>query len=261
MCSIDCTAIYRSDEYVAKHPDLFAQDADWKIEKLTPLIDIWLSHVAPSEGRLGVLDIGGGAGLILRGLCDHIAGRHNRPVTKYALDLSRAMLLRQRQVNPDLHKTLNEDVRHSSLADKQIDLALMIDVLEHVPAPAEALAEVSRFARSCILKVPLEDNLALRLANVKNRGRTARTLASELGHINLFNARSLRRLIEAHLGSILHFSFADAFGYMTHCSRQGRPLRRADRIANGLCARLHKYSPGLASRLFTDFALVLVRCH
>jgi hypothetical protein len=48
------------------------------------------------------------------------------------------MLDVQRKNNPDIKQTLNEDVRHTSLRDKHIDLMLMIDVLEHVPNPEEA---------------------------------------------------------------------------------------------------------------------------
>jgi len=72
------------------------------------------------------------------------------------------MLDVQRKNNPDIKQTLNEDIRHTSLRDKHIDLMLMIDVLEHVPNPEEALEEARRVSHFLILKVPLEDNLLLR---------------------------------------------------------------------------------------------------
>ena len=72
------------------------------------------------------------------------------------------MLDVQRKNNPDIKQTLNEDIRHTSLRDKHIDLMLMIDVLEHVPNPEEALEEARRGSHFLILKVPLEDNLLLR---------------------------------------------------------------------------------------------------
>ena len=136
------TALYQTGQYVRNHPLLHAEDASWKIGQILPLVDSFIGYQKKTE--VTVLDVGGGAGLILKAVSMYINREHNVKVNKIALDLSPDMLERQKSENPDLKRALNEDIRNTSLNNKEIDLTLMIDVLEHVPSPEEALEEVRR---------------------------------------------------------------------------------------------------------------------
>ena len=136
----------------------------------------------------------------------------------------------------------------------------MIDVLEHVPEPTAALQELKRISRHVIFKVPLEDHLLTKLTNFFNRGETKKRLATELGHVNLYVADSLRNQIREHLGQILHFSYTNAYAYeILRCAQNDTGGSRL-RLVNRLCANLHRMFPGWAARVYTDFVLVLVEC-
>ena len=173
---------YLTDEYVAKHPSIHEEDSPWKIIKVLPLVDLCIEKI--NKRHITLLDAGGGAGLILSAVSNHIKQRHGREVTKIAVDMSPGMLEVQRKNNPDLRKALNEDIRRTSLGDKEIDIALMIDLLEHVPDPVKALEEAKRISSFVILKVPLEDNLLLGAVNFMKRGKVRQHLIEDAGHIN-----------------------------------------------------------------------------
>ena len=86
------------------------------------------------------------------------------------------------------------DVTRLPFPDGAFDLVLGIEVLEHVPDPAQALAEVKRVGREhFLLSVPREP--IWRLANLA-RGRYARDLGNTPGHVNHWSARAFRTLVD-----------------------------------------------------------------
>jgi ubiquinone/menaquinone biosynthesis C-methylase UbiE len=196
--------------------------------------------------------------LILKAVADHLRTRHQIGINKYALDLSPGMLDVQRKNNPDIKQTLNEDVPHTSLRDKHIDLMLMIDVLEHVPNPEEALEEARRVSHFLILKVSLEDNLLLRTWNWIHGGEPRRRNARLIGHINTYNYAKLRSQIEKHAGEIVDHYYTNQFQYLAQWDHTRLPLRHT--IQNWAGATLFRFSPAMTSLIFFDYVMVLVRC-
>ena len=51
-------------------------------------------------------------GLILKAVADHLGMRHQISVNKYVVDLTPGMIDVQRKNNPDIKRSLNEDVHH-----------------------------------------------------------------------------------------------------------------------------------------------------
>lgn len=71
-------------------------------------------------------------------------------------------------------------------ADGAFDAAILSHVVEHVAEPRSLLQESARVARRVVVEVPLELHL-----------RTANFEWDDTGHINVFNRRSIRYLIES----------------------------------------------------------------
>lgn len=84
--------------------------------------------------------------------------------------------------------------------DGEFDLACAIEVLEHVPEPAQTLAEMARVARRGLLvSVPREP--LWRALNVA-RGAYVRDLGNTPGHVNHWSKRGFVRLL-GRFGTVL----------------------------------------------------------
>jgi len=251
--------LYLRDEYISKNPSLHEEDSPWKVDKISPLVDKFISHINKRE--INLLDAGGGAGLILKGISEYIERNYNIRPNKYALDLSPGMLEIQKKRNPDLKKLLNENIKMTSLNNKEIDLTLMIDLLEHIPNPAEALKEVKRISEFVILKVPLEDNLTIKILNFLNRGKLKRDFIEIMGHINFYNFNKLKAQVERYTGHVLDFYFTNLSDYFLNSEHYKNKMKTRNKLLNFIAAHTFKLSPKLSSFIFNDFVIMLVRCY
>ncbi len=85
------------------------------------------------------------------------------------------------------------DIGRLPFGDDQFDLVLAIEVLEHVPFPELALAELSRVARAdLVVSVPREP--IWRAANLA-RGKYIADLGNTPGHINHWGSRRFAELV------------------------------------------------------------------
>lgn len=85
------------------------------------------------------------------------------------------------------------DIGRLPFVDDQFDLVLAIEVLEHVPFPELALAELNRVARAdLVVSVPREP--IWRAANLA-RGKYIADLGNTPGHINHWGSRQFAELV------------------------------------------------------------------
>jgi len=228
---------------------------------LLPLID---RMDFPIEKRkFNILDVGGGSGLILRAISNHIQENNDVIVRKYALDLSSGALQIQKKMNPDLVMELNEDIRETSLRDKEIDLTLMVDVLEHVPEPEKALEELRRISKYVIFKVPLEKNLFHRFVNIKNNGEYRQKMVDDFGHVNVYGYKSIIRQLQDYCGMVIDSSFANCYEYY-HQKRKNDIDFQRDLLFTGaeiVAPGFSRISPSLYSLFLFDFIFLIVQCY
>jgi SAM-dependent methyltransferase len=253
------TGLYLTDEYIKKNPTLHEEDSPWKIGLIEPFVDSFINRL-DHKGKINLLDVGGGAGLILSAVAAYVESKHKVSAHKFALDLSPGMLEIQKMRNPDLRRALHADIRSAPLKDKEIDLTLMIDVLEHVPAPAEALREVKRFSKFILFKVPLEDNLYYNFSDFIRRGKVRQHHIDVIGHINVYRWSTLRKQLEAHAGRVVDYRFTNVFDYFLNSPQHREEMKTRAVLLNQAAAGAYKLSPRLCSLLFYDFVMALVEC-
>ena len=247
--------IYVSGEYIDKNPTLHEEDSAWKIEKIRPFVTLLFEKHLHKE-QVNLLDVGGGAGLILNAVATHIRKIEATYLNKYALDLSSGMLKVQRTHNPDLN-VLNGDIRKTSLRPKSIDLALMIDVLEHVPGPEFALLELRRIANYVIFKVPMEGSLTSRAWNLFDHGKHRKGNIGNLGHVNFYSLPRLLDQIETCLGHVLVFNFTDEFEHILLNEKLNFKAKARAILGN----TTSKVNSKLCSLVFGGFIILLVQCY
>jgi ubiquinone/menaquinone biosynthesis C-methylase UbiE len=248
--------LYLSDEYIKRYPSLHEENSPWKVSKILPLIDELLYRFDKNE--INLLDVGGGAGLILSAVSTYIEQSYNIKVNKFALDMSPGILEIQKKRNPDLKKALKEDICKTSLASKEVDVTLLIDLLEHVSNPTEALKEVGRISKFAIFKVPLECSPFCGVLNFITWGAT-KSARELIGHINVYNFYKLMHQIEKNTGYVMDFSFTNMFDYFLASEYCKRNLRR--KLVNSIAECVFRLSPKLCSFIFEDFVIILVKCY
>lgn len=207
--------------------------------------------------KLNILDVGGGAGLILKIIANEIENKYGVKVNKYLLDLSPLALEIQKKTNPDWKKALNENICNTSLQTKEIDLTLMIDVLEHIPDPILALKEIRRVSKFMILKVPLEYNLYYNIGDLLKKGKFRRQQIETYGHINVYDFSELKSQIEKYAGKVSSYEFTNAHQY--RLSKNNMGLR--SKAINSIASHLYRLSPTLCSRIFFDHVIALLECY
>ena len=252
-------SLYCDDEYILRNPTLHREDSSWKVSKIIPLVDKLMSGFDKNE--MNLLDVGGGAGVIINAVSRYISNKYNIKVNKYLLDLSPGMLEVQMKENPDFKRALNENICETSISEKEMDLTLMVDILEHIPDDYKALMEVKRISKFVIFKVPLEDSLSHRIWNFVRRGKPRRHLAESVGHINFYNFRAVKYRIEKYTGQIMYYYFTNAFDYLRKSEYYWGKMNLIRRLKNIVAEYTYKISPRLCSEIFGDFAMILVKCH
>jgi len=205
-----------------------------------------------------LLDVGGGAGLILKGVADYLR-EENINVKKYALDLSKEMLQIQKENNPDMIMLLEGGIEKTSFREKEIDLVLMVDVLEHVSDPVAALKELSRISKYVIFKVPMENNVYYNILNLVKRGGLRREIYEKVGHVHFYSFRKLRRQLVEYAGDVLEYAFINDFRYMLS-EGYHRKLAVREKVVFASGNVMFGISPFLCSCMFPASVVCLVKC-
>jgi ubiquinone/menaquinone biosynthesis C-methylase UbiE len=145
-----------------------------------------LDKVAAGGGdRDRALEVGCGEGVI----AEKLAQRWKRVA---ALDLPDAGLRAEwrRRPGPDY---VHADGQRLPFADRQFDVVVAAEVLEHLPDPERGLAEMARVsARHLVLSVPREP--IFRSCNLL-AGRYVKDLGNTPGHLNHWSTRSFVRFV------------------------------------------------------------------
>ncbi len=152
------------------------------------LISRWLRTIGSllDENASRIADIGVGEGLALERLpvrAPLVVGVDFRP-DKLAVARTRVPGLRP----------VRADAGMLPFPDRSVDVALCIEVLEHLVTPSAAVAELARISeRGCLVSVPWEP--FFRLGNFA-RGNNVAALGNDSEHVQQFSPARLSRLLK-----------------------------------------------------------------
>ncbi len=113
-----------------------------------------------------------------------------------------ALVPKARQRNPGVTVT-QESIYETKHADDSFDLIFLLEVLEHLDYPDQALSELRRILKPdgyLVLGVPREPLwCSLNMA----RGKYLRHLGNTPGHLNHWSAFTLKRFVRRHFGPVI----------------------------------------------------------
>lgn len=149
-----------------------------------------LTEALPTEAPQSILEVGVGEGEVAQLV------RQRFPGARFVgIDLTDDALVQswqERQLAGAF-----ADIAALPFADATFDLVLAIEVLEHVPDPPRALAEIARVGRAdVVVSVPREP--IWRVANLA-RGKYLSALGNTPGHIQHWGKRSFAALVGTQL--------------------------------------------------------------
>lgn len=185
------TNIYNNNSYISNNPTLHTEDSDFKFNNFVQFLD----KIEIQDNHIKILDIGGGAGLLGLYVLNYFENLNVR-VTMHALDLSSDMLKVQLTNNPKISKTFNCSLEECS--ELNYDLALMIDVIEHIPNNNIAAETLNKISKYVIYNIPIEINAFDLLRNVYNKFNFYKEQKRLLGHVHFFTKKSAISFLKKH---------------------------------------------------------------
>ena len=175
--------LYTSGEYATLNPDWHEGDALHKASVITALL---LGHaMRPAE----VVDVGCGSGLVLRACRDLLGPQGWSEVRFEGWDIAEAAIGRAAR-----WQTEGLSYHHGDFTAEArvVDLALCVDVFEHLPDPAAFLARLASTARAVVFRIPLDDCVYYRA-----RPSRLRRLEQRYGHLHHYHRASALRLLRS----------------------------------------------------------------
>ncbi len=246
--------IYSDGTYLAQNPTLHQEDSDYKMR----YVDELLRAVDWPAKAIRILDIGGGAGVVGRLVCEWFRQR-GHAVECEAIDLSAEMLAEQRRNNPYLKETWLGGIE--LLTGRHFDLVLLLDVIEHVPEHHHFARQLNALTDYIVYNIPTERNLMDYLRNLYMRGRYYPLQTASLGHIHFFSAPAARGFVRRH-----HRLLAARFpAFAEHILRTDHPsylVQRQHRLRAGelrVSALLYRWLPWLAPWLVQGSMFMLAQ--
>jgi Methyltransferase domain len=182
------------------------------------LLDRWTGRLREVIGpvRGTVVDVGTGEGLCLERVL--APGADDTPVPDRVVGIEyrfdKAAVAAQRLTDVDV--TVG-DAGMLPFPDGAADLVMCIEVLEHLPTVAPAVAELARITGDrCVVSVPYEP--WFRLGNL-GRGKNIGRLGNDPEHLHAFTPGRLRRTLAA---SFTDVRVVPAFPWLIAVARGGR---------------------------------------
>lgn len=178
----DSTDRYSSGDYGARHTDWHEQDASFKAREIEP----YVRRAAATDRIDTVVDIGCGTGSVLAHLVQGEVFSGRSTVQAFGVepgDVRQSAL--SASAGMTIHRCTIDQV------DETFDLALLIDVLEHLDDPRAMLRHVARRSRLLVVRQPLLEGFGTFRHDHYRRQR------DELGHINYWNTRSFDDLLRS----------------------------------------------------------------
>ena len=202
-----------------------------------------LAHAIGLRAPASVAEIGCGDGSVLA-----LLGRRGFGIRRVGFEIA-AAAVEIAAARPEIASVEPFDGDHVPAPDDAYDLVFATHVLEHVPAPARLLAELTRVGRAVVIEVPLEANLAARRP-------AARAASAAAGHIQHFDRGQVRRLVaDAHW--TVRAERVDPLARAVHLFDRTTPRARATGLAKWAVRRAAATVPAVGTRLFTmHYALI-----
>ena len=181
---------FYENKYLELNPNLHIADSVEKIKIAVNAIDFLIENKRFRPIKL--VDIGSGSMLVASGVMDYLRKlKSNNPIC-LAVDISGAILQRT-DFYPGIIK-LRADASNLPIGDRDFDLMIMFDLIEHTNKPDLVIREALRVAKYTLIKIPLERSLYTYLRGGKKR---LMHLELKFGHVQHFKRSDIIKILNS----------------------------------------------------------------
>ncbi len=140
-----------------------------------------------------VIDIGCG-----EGYPDKVIGAKLPEIKLVGVDINPDVLERAKKQNPGI-KYCQGNIFKLDFRKAEFDLALVMEVLEHLKEPEKAISEIKRVAKKALFSVPWEPWFSL-FSLIS--GHYPKTKGRHPEHLNFWNTDSFGRILKKHYPTV-----------------------------------------------------------
>lgn len=227
------TTIYSDGTYLRNNPDWHADDAGWKASHIADMLE--RHDIAPRS----VCEVGCGSGEVLAGVARRLA--EGTPCVGYDISPD-AYSLCARKSTASLHFKLADLTEE----DARYDVALAIDVFEHVEDYFRFLRKLRTKARYKVFHIPLELS-ALALA----RSRPLIDARRSVGHIHHFSKETALASLQDTGYRIIDHTYTSGRTELGSLGWKTRLLKWPRKL-------LHRIDPDASARLLGGYSLLVL---
>lgn len=184
-------SIYQNGQYIENNPKWHQEDSPWKAQNILKIIK--KNNLSP----LRICEVGCGAGEVLNQLYLNLPDQtifDGYEISQQAYDIARTK--QTERLNYYIEDIFKQD-------DKNYDLLLAIDVIEHIENYFQFVRDCGKKAEYKIYHIPLEMHAS---AILRSRFDHAR---SSVGHIHYFCAQTALSVLEDCGQQIIDYFYTD----------------------------------------------------
>jgi SAM-dependent methyltransferase len=230
---------YTDGTYLKNNPTWDSEDAEWKFNKMLPLLNDMLKTTA----KLRICEIGCGGGKLLS-LLAKAYPQHQFVGWDLANDAAKFWNYELKNLSffsGDIFKSTAE------IQKNQFDLVLLIDVVEHVENPHQFLENVRTISKNCFFHMPLDLSAMSVLFDYK-----LVHVRKQVGHIHYFTKSIFLELLRESKMVGVKVTFSNSW-------KDSPKKTLSTKVINIFRYVINFFSPDLNARLLganTLFALV-----
>ncbi len=234
-------------------------EQNWKFEKILPALKIFFKQTKLKNIKL--LEIGAGSGFFIKNLKEKFKDLKDLNIEIFALEINEDSVKYLRKIIPEKNIIINDISKKTKFKNKDFNLCVAIDVLEHIEDLQGAINEIKRIADYLIIKIPIEKTLGLGLINIVTLGKYRRKVISEIGHIHWFTTNKILSILKNNFASIEYIEYTNLglyqFRKYYYRSKPTKTLLAIWYLMSAILFRVSKY---LNAIIFGDHIIVLVKC-
>lgn len=229
---LSATELYGSGEYLRRNPDWHESDAKWKARQVLTMLS--RHGLVPRS----VCDIGCGTGGVLAALAEALPPRTELVGFEISADALR-------HVSAERRRRVNFVQTTPAERDVPFDVALCLDVFEHVPDYLGFLRGLRGVAKQTIFHIPLD----ISVASLMRAGRLSE-VRRQVGHLHMFTKEVALATLETAGFDVVDWSF-------TNPSRESRPTHILGHIGKRARRVAFHLSPDLGARALGGFPILV----